>query len=72
MKALEISKIKEEDEDMEDTGKTPHRNFWSKHPLPFFIGTKEYFDDDFVGLQYESEGKIITIPLLQYKKRRRN
>lgn len=58
MKALELSKIKEEDEDMEDTGTKPHKNFWSKRPLPLIIGTKEYFDDDFVGLQFEEEGEF--------------
>jgi hypothetical protein len=57
MKALEISKIKEEDEDMENPSK-PQRNFWSKRPLPFIIGTKEYVEDDFAGLQYESEGTL--------------
>ncbi len=58
MKALVISKIKEEDLDLENPSK-PQRNQWSKRPLPFVIGTKDYMEDDFAGLQYESEGTSV-------------
>lgn len=59
LKTLEKSTLRDEDEDVAAQPPPEQKkiDYWSKRPLPAIIGTKEFVEDDYVGLYCEESSE---------------